>query len=178
VFKLQQSIDIITNGSGVYNSNYSLFKPSHGVDNSSSYPYNDWANLINLYQNFNTIKIKLQYIPKIGNDTSLQTFFLPFYISKDLDDSQTDYLTSVDDAISYPGVKIKNLFKPWTETFEIKNTVLNTNDNVVMMNGKIFYRTDTGSFKGVLKTYAEGLDSSTTYGTLNMSIFVNCRNRN
>lgn len=178
VFKIQQSLDLTTSLAGQIRHSFNIYKPLAGVDNDTSFPYLDFTSLAQLYQNFDTIKIKLDYQPRLPNDTGLSTFYTPIYLAKDLDDSSSAPLTSINEAISYPGVVIKNLFRPWSHSFTITNSSFNINDNVVMMSGKPFYRVDTGTSRGVIRTYAEGLDSSTTYGVLNLSLYVNMRNRN
>lgn len=178
VFKIQQSFSLTTDLSGEIQHGFNLFKPDAGVDGSVLYPYVDWSNLVALYQNFSTIKICVEYIPKLPNDTGLSTFYLPYYMALDMDEGTTSPLTTIDEAISYPGVKLKNLYKPWKQVFKIRNNIINTNDVVVLMNGKPYHRSDTGCSRGVIRTFATGLDSSTTYGTINLSLYVNMRNRN
>lgn len=175
VFAIMHDQEVSTTLGGVLQANFSI-NPTKAVNNVGTYV--DFTSLAFLYQNYRVFKIKVTFTPKIPNDQGSLTFFQPCYAIWDADDGPTDYLTSRTDAISYPGARIKNLYKPWSVTYNVNQNGVGSSENVVFYKDGNYFKTDNPGNKGVIKIYADGLDSSTVYGTFTSKIYLRMRNRN
>lgn len=175
VFAILHDQEISTTAGGQLQANFSI-NPTKAVNNAGT--YTDFTSLAFLFQNYRVFKIKVTFTPKIPNDTGVTTFYQPCYVAWDADDGPTDYLTSRTDAISYPGVRMKNLYKPWSVTYSVSQNGVGSSENVVFYKDGNYFKSDNPGNKGVLKMYADGLDSSTIYGTFTSKLYLRMRNRN
>lgn len=174
VFSIAYNSEVATTAGGQLQANFSI-NPDKAVNNAGIYV--DWANIKLLYQNYRVFKIKVTFTPRLPNDTGLSTFYQPCYVCWDADDGPTDYLTSRTNSLSYPGHKIKNLYKPFSVTYKVNTNGVGSSENVVFYKDGLYFKTDNPGSKGVLKMYGDGLDSSTVYGTFTSKLYLRMRNR-
>lgn len=176
IFELKQKYDLSSDTLGVLADYFSTSSPSRVVNGVST--YNDWTELQSMYDNFQLLGFKMQYIPHVPNDTSQFTGYAPYYIVHDNNQGGSAMLSS-NEALEYGNLVVKNLYKPFTYKKKIstKNQTLPASAIVAMINGNIFYKTTTSPDTSCVRTYADGLDASTTYGTVILSVIVRCRNR-
>lgn len=163
-FKIRDGPTLLTtDASGVLASTY--------TDNLNF--YTDWTSMAALFDTYRVHAIKINYYPGVPNDLSSTTNYLPIYIVGDVND--TTALTSADQAIQYENCKILNMFAPWSYYFKIPKRLSTSTARDIEAGGYIDVN-DVGSTCAI-KYYADGLDVSSTYGSLIGTAYVSMKNR-
>lgn len=135
--------------------------------------YQDWSSISSLFDNYRTCAIKLKFIPQLPNNVSSSTSYAPLYIVGD-PDSSTNPVTSVNEAIQYENMRVKNMYRPWKYYYKFPK-VMATGSNVVINRG---YQDCASPISiGVVGLYGTNFSLSTTYGTLVSTIYLVARNR-
>lgn len=133
----------------------------------------DFVNLSGIYDQFRIYAVSVKYIPLLPNDESSVTGFAPLYTVIDYDDSTA--LTSVNQAINYENMKVKNMYRPWKVYYRIpKVTNLAGGTTIV---GFGWFDMAGPLTTGAIKFYGTGFDVSTTYGTFIATWYIGCKNR-
>lgn len=169
-FKVRCTGPAATDGGGAI----STYIQTQVVDNAidGSIPYIDVTYLSNLYDQFKVHAVKVRFIPSLPNNVSATTAYAPVYIAYDCDVSATNPIGSVNLALGYKNVKVKNLYRPWSVYYKIDGPTGGT------------YQT-TGGYQdflnihnvGAIGIYSEGLTANTTYGTYIVECYLTCKAR-
>lgn len=161
--KLRVVATVASNGGGQITFAYS--------DNPSS--LRDWSSFATLYDEYKVKAIKIQYYPYLPNDTSTVTGFLPLYSVYD-DNTATNPLTAVNDAIEYENCKQYNMYRPWKRYQRMIPLAANAT-TVVRAGGWV--PTASPAASQCVAFYGEGYDISTSYGSIVVTMYIKFRSR-
>lgn len=134
----------------------------------------DWTSISALFDSYKVHTIKIKYFPYYPNDTSSFTLFSPMFMVFDPDHT-TSPLTSVNDAIEYDSLKVKNMYKPWSYTARIPTITSLATATHIQKGGYV-------DIAGVKTTcgiygYGTGFNISENYGILLYEFVVSGKDR-
>lgn len=164
-YKLRTNVSLNSNAGGVIS--FSTANNPSGIS--------EWASLVQLFDSYKVTGMKIKYMPHLPNDTSVTTGYTPIYIVMD-PDSPLASLSNISQAIEYDNLKTKNLYKPWSVYYKMpKVSQVPLAGSIVLANG--WLDIDNVSSTSAILGYSDGLDISTTYGTLLTTYYVKVKNR-
>lgn len=138
--------------------------------------FQDWANIVTLFDSYRVPAMKVKYIPQLPNDASTLTGYHPLYVIGDVD-STVAHITSVNDAIQYENMRVKNMYMPWKYYFKCPKLggVGSTAAVKTQAGGWIDIATPFGNSS--IEGYGTGFDTSQQYGTLVWTLYLMAKDR-
>ncbi len=168
-FKIKFTGNVVSDATGTISFVTSLSDPEQAFNGAGT--YNDYNNLLTLYDLYKPTGVKVQYFPDKPNDTSINTGYKPLFIVKDVD-SASQQLTSRNTAIQYDKLLIKNLYRPWSVFYRSPSNTAST------QNGGYFNIASASPHgTGAIMFYADGVDTSDDYGTFILTMWIVCKGR-
>lgn len=195
VFKLKYNVQLTTDQmqAGVYGS---LLNPEAVVNGTGV--YNDWSPLGSLYDNYKICAIKLSMMPEYNvsmyNSTAMAfASSSPIYSCIDYDNLGVTgaVVPSIDDMDEYENCKRFNPYKPWKRYMRVPKYNVNPSKGPTagvaqpdVNLGKGYYAirgptTSTYPSYGVwyLRQYSTTPAETSLYGTLRVTCYMACKNR-
>lgn len=166
-FKLRRVQTISSDAGGVIN----VF-----ANNGPQTGFQDWSNIVSLFDSYRVPALKVKYIPQLPNDASTLTGYHPVYVIGDVD-ANTPPIISVNEAIQYENCKVKNMYMPWKYYFKCPKLggVGNIASVKTQAGGWIDVATPYGN--AGIQMIGNGFDLSTDYGTLVWTIYLMAKDR-
>lgn len=157
-FKLKAVFTLTSTAGGTY----------AGVFTDNPSGMQDWTPFQSLFDSYRVHAIKIRFIPAFPNNLSATTAYRPVYIVGDNDD--VGALASVNLALQYDSVKVKNLNMPWTYYFKWSKITSSAAATVMTRVG--YLTTATPQANRAVKFYADNLTASVNYGDLVVTMYV------
>lgn len=146
------------------------------MNNGPHNAFQDWTNIQNLFDVYRVAAMKVKYIPQLPNDASTLTGYHPLYVIGDVDANAAP-VTTVNEAIQYENMKVKNMFSPWKYYFKCPK--------LGGVGSLAAVKTQAGGWIDVATPYGNcgiqgigtGFDVSQQYGTLVWTLYLMARDR-
>lgn len=172
--KLRYNYPLTTSSTGGLETRYNISNPTNVLFGSEV--VQDWSSFAALYDQYRVFAVKIKYIPNFPNNESTLTVFRPLYMVTDYDSIVV--LASVNEAIQYENLRVKNLQRPFSFYIRVPKLIATygvTGATVQVAQGwfDIAYPTDTGA----IRTIATDLSASSIYGTFVITYYVGFKNR-
>lgn len=168
-FSLRFVTPFASDGVGVMGHYTSTSDPSAKVFDGFSTVL-DWSAITPLFDQFKVNSVSLKFIPELPNDTNTTTGFFPLYLAYDAD-SVAASAGSVSTVLQYDNYKVKNMYRPWEQTYKIKPVVQ------AGQTTRGFQDLNAPSNAGCIYMYGTGFDVSTTYGQLIITYNITVKDR-
>lgn len=167
-FKLRHVVQATTSVGGVL---------QHVITNDPTL-FEDWENVKALFDSYKICALKVKFIPSRPNDSSDHSgatgvTYNPCYVVGDPDD--VNAMTSVDQAIQYENMKVKNLFRPWTYYMKIPKRTQVSTATTIIGNGYIDCAMETPNAS--IKVFSDGLTADLPYGQFIVTGYFTAKNR-
>lgn len=169
-FKLRGVLDLSSSGAGIINNAYRITQPD-SIDGAGT-ALTDWTSLSNLYDEFRVSGIKIQFVPKLPNDTSSAVSYQPIYCFMDTDSAALS--PTVAACVGYDNCKVYNLYRPFKRYMKVPK-LINTAASTVGYPG--WMDTASPAATGGFYLHAESLTNSTDYGQIILTYYIKTHNR-
>lgn len=127
----------------------------------------DWSSVAALFDSYRVCAVKYKFIPSRPNDTTLTTAYEPLYAAWDSDGTGP---TSINAAMQYENLKIKNLSMPWS-IYQYIGKIVTSGESTG------YASTASPITTGEMVFLASGLNSSATYGQLIQTYYLAVKDR-
>lgn len=175
-FKLRFHVTLSSTLLGVMQSNFSTSSPRRAINGAGTYI--NFDEIAQLYDMYRVTSVSIKFIPQLPNDSSTQTGYFPLYFVYDKNSGDGSPLTSVDNALQYDNVKIRNVFRPFRIKYRVPPGIIGTGTAAVLHGGRLYFSTEVDPNIGTIKMYGDGFDVSQAYGELILQMVIECKNRN